>query len=270
MHYQYLESVIQTFRAGGLVDPRETFGCTEEEIAYLEAIHPFQTKLPEAFREFLQYGGKNIGDLRVAAGFYYDFIINSTRNLNNTFLREGYRWRTIDEKFPEDGLIFMNNQGYEFLFIRLNEGANPPVYHALEGNTKFQISSDQFSQYMLELAQNYKALHNNLSENVYDEVLNLKTTVLDIIDSLDVLKNFEGVPRFIDRYQDILKLIYDLQKSYRQNQLDKAVSKLKAKMDYIELFQELAIPPEEKQKAIRQMKQALQQFSDIKGKLSIE
>lgn len=259
--YKYLNSTIQAFREGGLIDPREVIGCTEEEIVYLEGIHPCTAKLPEAFREFLQYGGHKIGNLRVALGFYYDFIIRSTQMLNFRLLREGERWRTIEEQFPQDGLIFMNNQGYEFLFIRLKEDADPPVYHALEGNNTFNISSTKFSLYMLELANNYKFLHNNLPENILNEVFNLKKIVLDIIDSLNTLKNIEGVPRFISRYQDILQLIYDFQKSYRSNQLDKVLKQLERKMDYIELFEELDIPEEEKVKTVQQMKKALQELN---------
>ena len=270
MHYIYLESAIREFEAGGLIDPRETLGCSEEEITYLESIHPAKVGLPKAFQEFLKYGGKKIGDLKVAPAFYYDFIIFSTQNLSNSFLREGYRWKTINEAFPKDGLIFMNNQDYEFLFIRLTEGDDPQVYHALEGNSIFCVIDSNFSQFLLKIAQNYRKIHINLPENLVAEILNLKVTVLDIIDSLNTLIGSEGVLRFIDRYRNALRAVYDLQSIHRQQQLDKASTRLKREIDCVNLFQKLVIPQEEKQKIIMQMSQALQQFYNLEGKLRLE
>jgi hypothetical protein len=43
---------------------------------------------------------------------------------------------SFPEQLPDDAFIFWMHQGYQFMFLRLSEGDNPPVYYYHEGRYK--------------------------------------------------------------------------------------------------------------------------------------
>lgn len=56
---------------------------------------------------------------------------------------------------PDDAYVFVMHQGYEFYFVKLSEGGNPPVYYYLEGQYErdFVKVTDTFEEFILQCSQ---------------------------------------------------------------------------------------------------------------------
>ncbi len=44
------------------------------------------------------------------------------------------------------------HQGYQFMFIRADEGEDPPVYYYMEQRGEFLRKADQLSQFFIDVA----------------------------------------------------------------------------------------------------------------------
>jgi hypothetical protein len=49
---------------------------------------------------------------------------------------------------PEDAFVFLMHQGYQFLFISLDQGDDPPVFLVTERDPYPKRMSDHFSSYI--------------------------------------------------------------------------------------------------------------------------
>ncbi len=122
-------------------------GCSEEEITRLETV--YSIKLPKAYKEFLSIIGKSEN---VFAGilFSYSDLIGSP-----DFDRLGEQAEGIVEisetkfKLLKTWFVFsMNDQIYNFVFLKTEEGEDPPVYLYYEGNEEEETVLPSFSEWV--------------------------------------------------------------------------------------------------------------------------
>lgn len=102
-------------------------GCSEREILVLEQKTGFV--LPEAYKQFLQFMGKDNDGVLCGSGWFLRDI-----GLNDTMVIDLLEENAITFQLPEHYFLFFSHQGYMaawFELPRLNE--NPPVFFFSEG-----------------------------------------------------------------------------------------------------------------------------------------
>jgi hypothetical protein len=141
------KAIAQLAKAGlvdpeaSLVEPGSLEGCTPEEIGQIEAKFHFQ--LPAIYEEFLARMGRRAG--RFLRGSDYPFP--APRNLRHdaeTLLEESDSGFKLDEK----DFVFMGHQGYQFLFFRVTDSPDPPVF-LLNESGEPKMLFPQFSEWLL-------------------------------------------------------------------------------------------------------------------------
>lgn len=100
--------------------------CTEEEVEQLE--QQAGDVLPAVYREFLLWIGHRAGILLQGSDVYYQQLTKQ-KEWAHELLREN----GIASELPNDAFVFYSHQGYQFMYFRLSEGDNPPVYYYGEG-----------------------------------------------------------------------------------------------------------------------------------------
>lgn len=124
--------------------------CSELEIQKLEEY--IGRELPQAYKEYLGTMGKYSGIVNVGTNCFYDDLFEIKQDAIELLLEN-----KIDVKLPDDSFVFYMHQGYQFLFFKLDEGENPPVYGYNEGSAVpyFETCCDSFSNYLLEVLRAY-------------------------------------------------------------------------------------------------------------------
>jgi hypothetical protein len=139
----YLDQVKQRLKELKLVSPDELVGCTYHEIIELEKKLGFS--LPEAYKEFLLWMGKNAGRVLQGSDCFFAHLPD-LKEWAVELLEENHFSYTL----PEDAFVFFMHQGYQFSFFRLSEGDDPPTYSYCEGTNQksFTRSHNKFSEFM--------------------------------------------------------------------------------------------------------------------------
>ena len=151
--FKYIEREINVFeqfldRFGGEVIP-----CKNEEIEILESLIPKPYFLPEAYKEFLLYGGKKMAGLfdKYEAGYEAVKKIQLTRN--QEIIRMVKAYDPEKKELPVDLFVIEEiNHCNNFTYLLLKEGNNPPVYFWEEDEGGLEVSiklADSFSNYLL-------------------------------------------------------------------------------------------------------------------------
>lgn len=107
-------------------------GAPLEEIERVE--RAMRTRFPDAYRRFLSRAGRSAGTFMQGS----DLALGDLENIN-LVSRE---IAAADEGLglPQDALVFLMHQGYEYLFVRTSEGDDPPVYHGLESDEPVEVA----------------------------------------------------------------------------------------------------------------------------------
>ncbi len=115
-------------------------GATSEEIAELE--NYAGGTFPLVYRKFLEMMGQCAGRL----------FQGSTALLSQKW---SLKFRAFAEKMlsdhgaetplPESAFVFLMHQGYQFLYFRLDEGENPPVYIITDFEPEPKLLVDSFT-----------------------------------------------------------------------------------------------------------------------------
>ncbi|MEQ9668818.1 SMI1/KNR4 family protein [Coleofasciculus sp. G2-EDA-02] len=141
----YLDNLKSRLYALRTVDNEQFRPCTEEEVLALE--QQLKVSLPAAYREFLLWMGHSTGELFAGSQWNYKKIIRL-----QTGAKEILERNSFPEPLPDDAFIFWMHQGYQFMFFRLSEGDDPPVYYYHEGRheNSFDKYTDSFSEVLSE------------------------------------------------------------------------------------------------------------------------
>lgn len=146
----YLDKAKKLFEESNVVAPDSFKPCTEEEVRALEerAGRP----LPEVYKEFLLWMGHGAGGFLAGTHCLYEHLPDIQEGAVE-LLEEN----TFPEPLPDDAFVFLMHQGYQFMFFRLSEGDDPPVYYYHESvhKTAFERRFDHFSQVLMLEAEDF-------------------------------------------------------------------------------------------------------------------
>ncbi len=120
-----IEDALGRLIEAGLASARDVRGCTEEEIAYIEA--QAQVRLPQIYRRFLARMGRAAGRFLEGSDFKYPVVTTLRKDAERLLEESGGGW-TLG---PTDH-VFIGHQGYEFLFFDCQNGEDPPVWRLME------------------------------------------------------------------------------------------------------------------------------------------
>lgn len=133
-----------------LLEPGEISPCTEAEVKALEK--QLNVRLPGAYREFLLWMGKDGGKLFRGTDCWYELLPKL-----QSWARELLAENGLSDLLPTDAFVFLMHQGYQFMFFRLSEGEDPPVYHYDQPSrqTSFMTAAPSFSAFLESLIEDY-------------------------------------------------------------------------------------------------------------------
>jgi len=122
--------------------------CTENEVSALE--QKLGLVLPQTYIEFLLWMGHGAGSfLQGESVFYQDLPLDE--EARQLLVEDG-----IAIPLPEDAFVFYMHQGYQFMFMRLTEGPNPPVYYYGEEQAAY-LSEEQRERTFTLLYESFSA-----------------------------------------------------------------------------------------------------------------
>ena len=139
MKFQYIKETTKLLeffldKYGGKI-----ISCTKEEVDKLESMLPDSYQLPAAYKEFLLYGGKEIGQL-YEPGSRFDYIkaLNYVKNGRGSAISLLKQYEA-NPQLPDDIYVLSTYMSSYFNFFRLTEGENPPVY---EWNEEDEVGTE--------------------------------------------------------------------------------------------------------------------------------
>lgn len=155
----YLNRAKTAFAHSRLAAPDEVLGCTEAEVAALE--QRIGHYLPAAYREFLLWIGHSAGHLLQGSDVFYQQLEPLP-----TYAQELLQENDITTPLPEDAFVFYVHQGYQFMFFRLSEGDDPPVYYYGEGEGQdtFRVLYPSYSAFLETEIEGHTKLLAEISE----------------------------------------------------------------------------------------------------------
>ena len=140
-------------------------GCSEDDIASLE--ESFDHRLPEAFNALLRRCGRSWGDLMRGEDSSFPQMIGY-REVAEALLDELADDLAVDlssdvgledlgVSLPKGAFglvldardfVFQMHQGYQFLFFRVDESEDPPVYHYNDDDPGFNMVFPSFTGWL--------------------------------------------------------------------------------------------------------------------------
>ena len=132
MKFQYIKEttkLLENFldKYGGKI-----ISCTKEEVDKLESMLPDSYQLPAAYKEFLLYGGKKIGQFYERENsFNYKRALSYVQNERRAAISLLKQYED-NPHLSDDTYILTIYMTSFFNFFKLTEGENPPVYEWLE------------------------------------------------------------------------------------------------------------------------------------------
>jgi hypothetical protein len=143
-----IEKAITQLTEAGLVDPQAGFGdpgslerCTPEEIAQIEA--KFRLQLPATYKEFLARMGKGAGQFLRGSDYVFPDPLNLRDDAQSLLEESG-----SDFNFDENDFVFFGHQGYQYLFFRVTDSPDPPVFLLAESGEPKMVFP-RFSEWLL-------------------------------------------------------------------------------------------------------------------------
>lgn len=137
-----MDLIVELLVSKNIAKRKEIRGCSEEEITYLEK--HFSLSFPKIYRDFLLTLGHGAGDFFIGIDIYYNSLIGIKEGAYE-LLEEC----PVDYKIPHDAMVCTMYQGYQFMYFRVSEGENPPVYWYMEGDSQERKIASSFSQYLI-------------------------------------------------------------------------------------------------------------------------
>ena len=134
------DTLIKTMYSSELSKPDEVIGCSKDEISAIEA--KFGLKLPASYRAFLERMGKCAGWLLEGSDFYYPDLLEC-RKAAEDLLKDDPAF-----ELKETDFVFLQHQGYQFLFFNAAGSEDPPVFRFVEGEKQALKVADNFSSWL--------------------------------------------------------------------------------------------------------------------------
>lgn len=118
--------------------------CSPEEIEFLE--EKLNCALPGAYKEFLQWMGHGAGMFLAGTDIFYEYILKI-----QAWAKESLVETNFPKPLPDDAVVFMMHQGYQFMFFRTSDGENPPIYYYHEAYhfDSFELKYPNLDEFLL-------------------------------------------------------------------------------------------------------------------------
>ena len=153
MNFNYIKQEIGIFEQMKAIFGGEVIPCTVEEIAELELMLPDSYRLPMAYKEFLLYGGHDMGSFFGLIDFSYGMAKILLKNKYQSIYKM-VKWEEEPGwKLPENIFAMNNHLSANFYYFWLTDGENPPVYwwEEDEGGLKeaSRKEAESFSEFLM-------------------------------------------------------------------------------------------------------------------------
>ena len=112
---------------------RRCRGCSLEELDALE--RRYNVRLPNAYRQFLEVGGRGIEDFLVGSDYHFDQLTD-LQNWAEELLFENQA-----SPLPDQAFVFFMHQGYQFYFF-----IGESIFYYLEGADSYEKRFDSFEE----------------------------------------------------------------------------------------------------------------------------
>jgi SMI1/KNR4 family protein SUKH-1 len=119
----------------------EIKGCSPDEVRQIE--EHCGVRLPSIYRDFLLQMGHGAGMFFQGSDVFLPALLD-LREAASELLEESGAAVSL----PADAFVFLMHQGYEFLYFRVSEGDDPPVYFYLEGESAPEKKWPSFSAFL--------------------------------------------------------------------------------------------------------------------------
>lgn len=145
----YLENVrvrIEELQSRQLIG--QLVPCSEEEVHTLKK--QLGQTLPVAYQEFLLLMGRRAGGLLKGTNWLYEDLEFIQEDALDLMRRD--RFPVL---LPPDAFVFLMHHGYQFMFFRLTEGDDPPVYYYIESDDEIslKIHAPRYSILLFEIIE---------------------------------------------------------------------------------------------------------------------
>ena len=152
MSFQYIKDTVKLLEKFIEKHGGKVVSCTQEEIDKLESMLPDSYKLPAAYKEFLLYGGKEIGQFyEPGSRFDYERALNYVKSGRGSAISLLKQYEA-NPQLPDDIYVLTTYMSSFFNFFKLTEGENPPVYQWLEedevGTEAIVKAHDSFTDFI--------------------------------------------------------------------------------------------------------------------------
>lgn len=132
----------------GLVTPNDIQGCTEEEISVLMRAQAVGA-IPDSYREFLAYDGRNPYWLSRTGEWDYEWLLEA-KEIAREIVVEDYK---RDFTPFEDAFIFQTHQGYMFYYFQPDDLTEPdPHFWIYTGKEPVRDGGRRFTEWLQALA----------------------------------------------------------------------------------------------------------------------
>ena len=119
-------------------------GCSRSEVAALEA--ELGGRLPEAYREYLEWMGRDYGGIFEGSSCFIDHVFENTAGLPQLLTENSVDWQ-----LPEKYLAWFMHQGYTAVWFEVPSSTpDPECWYFSEGTTPEPRVVGRFSEWLLE------------------------------------------------------------------------------------------------------------------------
>jgi len=156
MYLDLFKSRIANFNLGKMCQP-----ANQKEINSLEL--RLSNSLPQAYKEFLLWGGKNAGEIWGGSVYCITEILD-IQDVASELLDE----KNFPLALPKKSFVFLMHQGYQFMFFETSNGDDPPVYFYTENQEEkhFQKLYENFSECLIQELNFQLEVRENLGEDI--------------------------------------------------------------------------------------------------------
>jgi hypothetical protein len=142
MKQETIELVAKQLIESGLAQARDIKGCSDDEIAQIEAV--YQVRLPSTYKAFLAGFGKGAGHFLEGSDFLFPAVLNLRSEAERLLITSHGPFRLTRNHF-----VFVMHQGYEFLFLDTEFDNDPAVFLFTDGDEQPQQVYQRFSEWLM-------------------------------------------------------------------------------------------------------------------------
>lgn len=136
-----IETILSPLVERGIVAWDDFVGCDDDEIE--EISNPLPMPLPAAYLAALHCFGKGASFLWRGTDFHYPELLG-----NRESAEELLDWIDAGFRLKETDFVFLDHQGYQFLYFQLGAGDDPEVSYYIETEKEPRKVYDSFTAWL--------------------------------------------------------------------------------------------------------------------------